>query len=623
VSSLQYPVVDRAWSMVGDRAPDEHPSLLHGEPLPAANLRPVPETIAEYADTHPGTPAVRCGQTVMSYMDLVGSSRRMADALTEAGVRPGDRVAILAEPSAAAIAALLAVLRAGAAYVPIDPAQPAERIDAILADSAPTTVMVSPRAEPLVARAVIPVVRLSDRGAVAGEAAPVPLAATDAAYLIYTSGSTGEPKGVVVEHGQLAASTLARRMVYPGAPVFLLVSPLAFDSSAAGAWGTLTAGGCLVVARPEEVRDPERLLGLIEEHGVTRTLCVPSLYSALLDADDHLGGLHLRSVETVIVAGESLPDALVERHFARLPGVELVNEYGPTEATVWASCHRFTEPAPVTIGGPIPGAHLYVLDDGRLPVPPREAGELWIGGAGVAQGYAGRPAATARSFLPDPFASAAGARMYRTGDLVRVTPEGRLEFLGRLDDQVKVRGHRIELGAVEAGLRSIPAVESVAVLPNADRSALIAFVVASGDVTAEALRREAASRMPPSMVPSRILRLDEIPLTYTGKVDRARLRDLADERRVEAAPMVLDLDTGKVAAAWSEVLNLPEVPVDANFFDLGGHSLAIFKLQDALQRHAGVRPSMTALFEHATVAAQAALIGGRRGGEVSLDGTDR
>jgi amino acid adenylation domain-containing protein len=460
----------------------------------------------------------------------------------------------------------------------------------------------------------LPLVRAED--AIAGPIAPaVPVSAQDAAYLIYTSGSTGEPKGVLVEHGQLAASTLARRIVYPGRPVFLLVSPIAFDSSVAGLWGTLTAGGRLVVATADEVRDPERLVELIERHQVTRLLCVPSLYRVLLDAAVRLGSERLRSLDSVIVAGETLPEALIRRHFASGITACLVNEYGPTEATVWASYRRFTGPGRVSIGRPIPGVRLYVLDEQGNLAARGAQGELYIGGPGVARGYFGRPSATAAAFLDDPFAGRPDARMYRTGDLVRWTAEGTLEFLGRRDRQVKIRGHRVELGAVEAELCAVPGVRDGIVVPDEAKTRLTGFVLVDADIAADSVRGHLATRLPEVMVPASIRVLDSFPLSVNGKVDRAALAATAARPpageisgALAAGPNAADSTTAKVAAAWAEVLQVADVPADVNFFDLGGQSLAVFQLQDALESHTGTRPSVVALFRHTTVTAQATLI---------------
>ncbi|MFI2710811.1 non-ribosomal peptide synthetase [Micromonospora sp. NPDC018662] len=576
------------------------------------------EAVADLARRRPDAPAVRDGTTRLTYAELDRAAGRVAAALTAAGAGPGSRVAVLAEASPTVIAAVLGVLRCGAAYVPIDPAQPDRHVAAVLADADPAAVVVTDVTASRLAGVTIPLVPAAGTDRTPGP--PPPVAATDPAYVIYTSGTTGEPKGVLVEHGQLAASTAARHLVYPGPSVFLLLSSLAFDSSVAGVWGTLTSGGCLVVADADERRDAERVVELVDRHAVTRLLCVPSLYRMVLDVAARDDGRPLRSLETAVVAGEALPETLVDRHFAVLGATALVNEYGPTEATVWASYHRFTGPEPVSVGRPVPGVDLRVLDAELRPVPRGVVGELFVGGATVARGYLGRPDATARAFRPDPFADTDGARMYRTGDLVRWNEAGTLDFLGRRDDQVKIRGHRVEPGAVETALRAAPGVREAVVLPDADGERLVAYVLGSAGTTPAGVRDVAADRLPPIMVPARVHVLDDFPRTANSKVDRARLRRLAEERTPEPEPAAApagDELTARVSAAWAEVLKIAEVPVDVNFFDLGGHSLAVFTLQDALDRHVGARPSMVALFQHTTVAAQTALIRGAADGAPS------
>ncbi|MGW3566191.1 non-ribosomal peptide synthetase [Streptomyces sp. NPDC000941] len=580
--------------------------------------------MARLAADRPTAVAVRCGDIAVTYGELISWSRQLSHRLAAAGVGAGDRVALLAEPSAAMIASVLGVLGAGAAYVPVDLAQPDARVATILHDARVAAVVTTAHTRHRAPGSHLPVVTVSDvpgeepdaaaSGSFAAAAGPA-----DPAYLIYTSGSTGEPKGVIVEHRNLAASTRARLMVYPDpeTPTFLLVSPLAFDSSVAGIWGTLQAGGCLVVASADELRDADRLVSLVSRHRVTRTLCVPTLYGLLLDAAERAGTAPLASLRQVIVAGEALPQPLVDRHFAvhsaaaHSSVADLVNEYGPTETTVWATFHRFTGVEPVSIGGPVPGARLYVLDDELQPVPPGAEGELFISGAGVTRGYFGRPEATAAVFLDDPFAAGPGARMYRTGDLVCRNTDGRLDFIGRKDDQVKVRGHRVELGAVESSLRPLEGVQEAVVLPDAQGTGLIGFVASREGVDPVALRRALAEQLPPAMVPGELRVLPELPRNLNGKLDRARLRTLAAEppaARPSAAPLSDDPLTAQVAAAWTDVLGVATVPLDVNFFDFGGNSLAMFKLQDALEKHCGLRPSVVSLFQETTVTAQATLI---------------
>ncbi|MDQ8706957.1 non-ribosomal peptide synthetase [Streptomyces sp. LHD-70] len=607
-----------------------------GAPLPRADAVPVHELTARFARLKPAATAVSCGDSAISYRELDAWAARIAARLTTAGVHRGSRVGILAQPSTAMVAAVLGVLKAGAAYVPVDPGHPDRHVATVLNDAHATALVATTATAGRAGALHLPVVRAEeeerpdardgDGDEEADHAHPSPAVADDdPAYLIYTSGSTGAPKGVEVGHRQLAASTRARHTVYPAAPVFLLVSPLAFDSSVAGLWDTLTTGGHLVVATADEVRDPERLVTLVGRHHVTRLLCVPSLYAVLLDAAERLGTERLRTLDTVITAGEALPAALLHRHFAvRTAPASLVNEYGPTEATVWASYRRYDTPGPVSIGGPVPGARLYVLDEQQRPVPPGVEGELFIGGAGVSHGYAGRPRATERSFPDDPFAGTPGARMYRTGDLARWNDDGTLDFLGRRDHQVKIRGHRIELSAVEAALGALPGVREAVVVHDEAGTRLTGFVTAPAPATAqvtasatapgpEELRAQLRELLPAAMVPARITVLDELPRTVNGKADRAALRARAVQPHQPPATAAARPAPGSgphpaVTAAWAEVLGLTDVPPDVNFFDLGGHSLAMFQLQSALERHTGKRPAIVQLFRHTTVAAQAELI---------------
>ena len=607
-----------SWPGSGDADIEDWLTLARGVPLPPAGFIAGHEIVAMMAEANPDAPAVRGGGFELSYGELVTWARRISARLTRAGLGRGDRVALMAEPSVAMVAAVPGITGAGAAYVPVDLAQPDVRLAALLADAQVAAVLATEGAAARASGLDVPLIPIPESPAAepAGEPALSSFTGSaesgDPVYLIYTSGSTGEPKGVLVEHGHLAASMRARHLVHPGVSVFLLVSPLAFDSSVAGLWGTLEAGGCLVVPSSEQVRDSERLLRLIAEHGVTRMLCVPALYRALLDAADRLGGDLMRSLRLVILAGEALPESLVRRHFAaHKHAVGLVNEYGPTEATVWASYHRFSGPEQVTIGRPIPGGRLYVLDEDRHPVPPGGEGELYIGGPSVARGYFGRPQATAEVFLEDPFAGAPGGRMYRTGDIVRWTGAGTLEFLGRRDDQVKVRGHRVELGMVQAVVREVAGVNDAVVLHDVDGDRLIAFIEAAEGTDSWQLRRSAADQLPEAAVPSEIKVLSELPRTPNGKIDRNALRSALEQPR---QPLALDYAVpgddfaAAVAAAWAQVLGRKEIPLDVNFFDLGGHSLTMFSLRDALEVRCGVRLSVVDLFQSTTVAAQSELV---------------
>ncbi|MFD7322548.1 amino acid adenylation domain-containing protein [Streptomyces sp. NPDC059875] len=608
-------------------------ALGRGQDLPDEGRGPVHTRVAGLRAEDPGAPAVVCAGEEVNRGELDAWAARIAAELLDAGVGRGDRVGLLAERSLAAVAATLGILRAGAAYAPVDPSHPDERVTSVFSDAGVSAVVVTGTlGERLAGSAATRIVRADEpalRSPVdtGDEPAPVTVGPEDAAYVIYTSGSTGLPKGVLVEHGQLAASTLARRQVYPGAPVFLLLSPLAFDSSAAGLWGTLTAGGRLVVAGEDEYRDPDQLVRLIERHRVTHLLCVPSLYDTLLAAAERAGLHRLASLSTAIVAGEALPQALLSRHLVALPDTALVNEYGPTETTVWATHRRSDLSRTTDIGGPVPGTLLYVLDDERRLVPRGVTGELYIGGAGVSRGYYGRPDSTERSFLADPF-SQDGSRMYRTGDLVRWSDGGTLEFLGRRDNQVKIRGHRVELGAVETALRSCPGIREAVVVPDTTLSSLVGFVLADEGTDTALTRKQLATKLPEAAVPGRLRVLDAFPVTANGKADRKALAELIEKReqmnRTGTEPSTSDVpgDTlAQVTAAWAEVLDLTDVPATVNFFELGGHSLMMVRLQGALERLTGVRPSPLDLYRCTTVESQVELI--RSGASSAPSGSAR
>ncbi|MGW4645018.1 amino acid adenylation domain-containing protein [Kitasatospora sp. NPDC004289] len=586
------------------RVPLEGGSILRRPPAEPRAYAQAGLLVERIALADPEREAVVCGEERLGYGGLLTGALAVVAALAGAGVAPGDRVAVLAPRSAAMITALLGAHLSGAVAVPLDVDHPDARLAQALADCG-AEVLLGTAATVDRGRALgLTALDVTALPEPAGRPATPARGERDAAYMIFTSGSTGRPKGVVVEHGPLAASTAARREVYPGEPVFLLLSPLAFDSSVAGIWGTLTAGGRLVVAGPDDVRDPGRLLGLIERHAVTDLLCVPSLHGVVLAEARRTGPAALRSLRRAVVAGEPLPEQVMDLHFELLPGVELVNEYGPTEATVWSSYRRYRAPGAVGIGGPVPGYALYVLDHALRPVPEGVPGELYVGGPGVARGYLGRPADTGAVFLPDPFAGLPGARMYRTGDRVRLAGDGGLLFLGRADDQLKIRGHRIQPGEIEAVLRGAPGVLEAAVVAHG-RGRLAAFV--TGDADPDRVRREAVERLPAVMVPAAVHRVERLPLTSNGKVDRKRLAEEADRQVPPAAPGGrVRPEYAEVVAAWCEVLGVADVPVDVNFFELGGHSLLMPALQEALYRRTGVRVPILDLFRHGTVADTAA-----------------
>jgi surfactin family lipopeptide synthetase A len=555
-----------------------------------------------------------------SYRALDERSSRLAAYLQQRGVGPENAVGLYFDPSWEMVVCILGVLKAGAACLPLDPSYPAERHAYVLADSQVKCLLTHSRLRsqvPANGAEMICVDSLDlDRqgeGTVGSAAAPENLA-----YLIYTSGSTGRPKGVQITHANLVHSTYARSLYY-GAEGgrFLLLSSFSFDSSLAGIFGTLCHGGTLVMTPGPVQTNLMRLAGLVERHKISHLLCVPSLYSLLLE---QAKAGQLDSLRTVIVAGETCSMELVERHFARLAETALYNEYGPTEATVWSTVYRIRPEIAgnaVPIGRPIPNARVYVLDPHMNPVPISVPGELYVGGPGVARGYLNQPAETREKFLLDTFSDKPGGRLYKTGDLVRYLPDGNLEFLGRLDHQVKVRGLRIELEEIEARILEHKNVRQTVVTFRQEgitEAELVGYVVAAEPdrFDAEELRHFLGKKLPEAMVPATVVMLEKLPLMANGKVNRQALA--LPSRRVPEKQLAVPktLLEEKLLELWQDVLGKQGFGVTENFFDLGGHSLLIAKLLLRIEQRFGRRLSLADVFQSPSVRQLAAILDRRR-----------
>lgn len=619
------------------------------ETLPDAALAsapPLPQQIRRRALASPAAPAVQGAELSWTYGELARMAEDIARRLQRLGVEPGDPVGLFVERSPAMIGALLGCLWAGAAYVPLDPAYPSARTDEVLRDAGVKALVSRGPLRSRLDPGTIPWVDLDVPAPDDGTPFSLPdIAGHHPAYILYTSGSTGRPKGVVITHDNLRASNGVRPIVYIRPPGrFLLLSSVAFDSSVAGIFWTLANGGTLVLPDDDSARDPRCLAQLIRTHRVTSLLCVPSLYAHLLDGD----AARLTSLETVIVAGESCPAQLVDDHFERLPRTRLFNEYGPTEATVWATVHEIRPGdgvGPIPIGRPIPGVRVEVLDADGRPVPVGIAGQGWISGPTVANGYWRQPDLSAQRFVERRHvqgASAAPSRtfpggpspteiMYRTGDRMMWSHEGRLLFLGRVDEQIKLRGFRIEPGDIEdalmaAAAESFPAVDGAAVVLRSPQQ-LVAFLAPLDDgVDTSSLRRELARRLPEYMVPQRLVALPELPRLPNGKLDRQRLRELpVDDPASREAKA--EHDTGRASEAllsdsetvllslWRGLLGRGDIDLDDNFFQLGGHSLLAVEMATAITRDLGVSLAPSEVFQHPTVRGLAQRIAQRDGGD--------
>jgi amino acid adenylation domain-containing protein len=614
-------------------AAERHQLLVEWNPGPAA---PDPgrsclhDLFETQVDRAPEATALSLNGERLTYGELDRRANRLARHLQAAGVRPGDRVALLLERSAEMVAAILAVLKAGAAYVPLDPAYPAERLAFTLEDSGASLLIIEGETEKELAASAVGNVRairldaerdeIARRGGERLDRLEMPLDPDLPAYVIYTSGSTGRPKGVVVTHASVHRlfTATAPWFGFGADDVWTLFHSYAFDFSVWEIWGALLHGGRLVVVPYWESRSPEDFYRLLREERVTVLNQTPSAFRQLLWAEEAVLGAAAPdlALRWVIFGGEALEPASLAPWFARHgdESPRLINMYGITETTVHVT-YRPVRAADLAggslIGEPIPDLAVHLLDGSLQPLPAGVPGEMHVGGAGLAQGYLGRPDLTAERFVPDPFAMAPGARLYRSGDLARRLPDGDLEYLGRIDQQVKIRGFRIELGEIEAALAVQPGVREAVVLALDGR--LVAYLAMAADETGAAdaapLRETLAARLPDYMLPAAFVFLAALPLTENGKVDRRAL-PAPEAAGAAAQSHVAPRDPLErfLVRQFQEVLGLPagrETGINEDFFELGGTSItsAIFihRLQQALSEVVHV----VTIFDHPTVASLA------------------
>ncbi|MEU1430626.1 amino acid adenylation domain-containing protein [Nocardia sp. NPDC005746] len=622
-------IADRLAALLGRIAADprarvaEIDALLDGErrALAEVNATEVPElqddsTLLTLFDAQvartPDAPAVVFDRISLTYAELDARSRRLAQELTLRGVGAESRVAVAMRRSIDLVVAVYAVLRSGGAYVPVDPDHPAERNEYVLAGSAPVCVLTR-AADDFETASGVPLFFVD---ALAGadqfvEVAPAPVRPDNAAYVIYTSGSTGRPKGVVITHRQMANQFRWSQRTYPHRPgdVVLHKTPITFDISTWELFWPLQTGATVVVAEPDGHRDPAYIARVIDEYAITSVHFVPSMLDAYLDG----AARRHPSLRWVFAAGEALSAESAAKFAAALPDTKLVNWYGPAEATV-VTAHpaEHTHGVAVPIGGPVANTRVLVLDRQLRPVPFGAAGELYVAGVQLARGYLGAPALTAERFV----AHEGGQRLYRTGDVVRWVPSGgaelagsagtghALEYLGRSDFQIKLRGQRIELGEIETVLLGHPAVHRAAVSlvrgETGDR--LVAYVVLEDDaqVTDTDLLAHTRESVPSYMVPSAVVRLEAMPLNASGKLDRKALPVPQFQAREYREPATAAEQT--VAEIFATVLRADRVGADDDFFQLGGNSLNATQVVARLGAAIGARVPVRALFEHPTVA---------------------
>nr|WP_052313046.1 non-ribosomal peptide synthetase [Corallococcus coralloides] len=563
------------------------------------------EAFEAVVDARPEAEAVRTEAGGVSYAEVEAKANQLAHHLKGQGVSPEVRVGLLVERSVEWVVGMLAVLKAGGAFVPVDVTLPAMRVGELLEESGVALVLTSQRFAALVPNPHTPVV-LMDADAVQLAKHPTArptknMSPESMAYVLFTSGSTGKPKGVMVRHGGLAnmAHAVAEAHgVKPEDRVLQYASP-GFDASVAEVFSTLAAGASLCLAPREALMPGGALEATVKSLGATVVTLTPSVLGQVQD-----GGLE--GIRTLISAGEAVPAALVRKWSE---GRRMLNGYGPTEVTVCASVATSLSPERVTVGKPLGNVRLYVLDEAQRPVGVGVVGELYVGGAGLARGYLGQPALTAERFLPDGFSGEAGSRLYRTGDLVRWGEDGDVEYVGRRDGQVKVRGMRLEVGEVEGVLATHPAVKQAAVVAKKDATGTKLWAYVVGDVETAALREWLRERVPEHMVPTAYGTLEALPLTSSGKVDRAKLPALsADAMRTRAfVPPTTELERN-LTALWQEVLGVERVGLEDRFFDLGGNSLLLVQLHSRMRGLLKVEVPLAELFQFSNIAALVARV---------------
>ena len=584
----------------------ERARLLAFNPHPAHELRlgTIAELFEACVEEAPENAAIIFEDDVVSYRELDRRANQLASFLRGKGVGPEGFVGVCMERSIEAIVAILAILKTGGVYVPLDPLLPPHRLNVIVEDCKPACILTHRQTSGKLPSALcVDALRdaIAAQPAAHGAAAGKP---HNAAYLIYTSGSTGVPKGVLVEHRSYANMIRAviKSLAVTAADRCLGFANCSFDASIFETFLALLSGASLVLVRREVIRDTPAFERYLEGQGVTLAVWPPSFLSTL---DEQ----HLARLRMIVTAGEAASGPLAQRYAGRL---RYINAYGPTEASVcshWFEVERDGDYRfGVPIGYPLANTRSYILDHWLQFAPEGVPGEIWLAGAGLARGYLNRPAFTAESFVPDPFSAGSGERMYRTGDLGRYRSDGAIEFIGRIDSQVKLRGYRIELGEIEAALRQCRGVRAAAVtLPDngQEPSRIVAYVAADADdFRSEDVRAHLRGRLPEYMVPTHFIRMDALPLNLSGKVDRKSLPIPDLTEAASSVPFTAPRNNLErlLAGMWTELLGVERIGIHDNFFELGGHSLLATRLVSRLRDVLKLRVSIAELFETATVA---------------------
>jgi amino acid adenylation domain-containing protein len=591
-----------------------------------SSLMPLWRSFDEITAKHLGRVAVSCGDQQVTYGELSDRAERLARRLREMGVGPEALVGVYLERSIEAIVALVAVLKAGGAYLPLDPAYPRERVVTILEDAQPTVMLTEKRLLDRLPPHGAHVICLDREPALNSLAGDAPVTADSGpenlAYVIYTSGSTGKPKGVMVTQANVARllTSTEEWFHFDENDVWTLFHSLAFDFSVWEIWGCLLNGGRLVVVPFGVSRSPEDFYELLVKEQVTILNQTPSAFYQLITVDQARWSAEL-ALRVVVFGGEALNFSALRPWFAIHDDSKplLINMYGITETTVHVTYREVSAAdaaggAHSLIGVPIPDLQLHLLGEDRQPTPAGEVGEIYVGGAGVARGYLNRPELNAERFISDPFSGVPGARLYKSGDLARILPDGELEYLGRGDGQVKIQGFRIEVGEVEAAIVGHAAIREARVIAHTDAAGnkrLVAYYVTrnGADVAARELGEFLGAKLPPWMIPSVYLPIEVFPLTPHGKVDYAALpAPTAGSAKTDGEISGSGLEE-LVAGVWRQVLGADHVGLEDNFFDIGGTSLLLVSVHSKLQTLLNRKIPVADLFGYTTVRALANKLG--------------
>jgi amino acid adenylation domain-containing protein len=582
------------------------------------------------AARRPDAVAIRFADDQLTYRQVNERANQVAHRLRKLGVGPDVLVGTLLDRSLDLVVGLLGVLKAGGAFVPLDPGYPSERLEFMAADIAAPVMLVQ---DSVVGRMLNPhwlrgkaLSLEQNRANIAQESIANPVNRTTAenlAYVMYTSGSTGRPKGVMVNHR--AVVRLVKNTNYielSEREVFLQFSPVSFDASTLEIWGPLLNGGCLAMMPPE--RQSLGDLGMaIRQYGVTTLWLTAGLFNVMVEhrLED------LKPLKQLLAGGDALSPSHVRKALETLPGCRLINGYGPTEGTTFTCCRTITADdargSSIPIGRPISNTQVFLLDSENDLVGPGEVGELCIGGDGLARGYLNQPDLTAAKFVRHLFCDEQEARIYKTGDLARYRPDGSIEFLGRLDDQVKISGYRVEPGEIEAVVMQHPGVRSTVVVARQDtpgEKKLIAYVVPrEQECSITELKTYLQEKLPAYMLPAAFVLMDSLPLSPNGKVDRAALPAPQSVRgeslRVRTAPNAIERE---IESAWLQVLSLQQVGPDENFFDVGGDSLQLLMVHSEIQKRINSEFPLTDLFEYSTIRTLARHLAGTSGQRVAM-----